>query len=256
MTAQVDPITFEIVRHRLFRVVEEAVITLKNVSGSAITNEGHDLMVSLYTAERRAADGGRRLPASSELRLGGVQGHPSPLQRAHQRRGHVPPERSLHGGAAYVGRLYRVADPFRRRAGRLVGVLRPCQRHRGDEPRRLLSGRQGHLHRRVLVTGPAHHRSRPGLRRRPRYDPEHGPRAGAGRARLSLDDRLQQCGAPTPAGAVREIRHRCRDAGERHPDRAIRAAACARGCASCRTAAGSRASTWTSPAGRSRSAWP
>ena len=57
--APVDPITFEIVRHRLFRVVEEAVITLKNVSGSAITNEGHDLMVSLYTA-----DGG--------LLLGGV----------------------------------------------------------------------------------------------------------------------------------------------------------------------------------------
>ena len=59
MTPKVDPITFEIIRHRLYRVVEEAVITLKHVSGSAITNEGHDLMVSLYTA-----DGG--------LLLGGV----------------------------------------------------------------------------------------------------------------------------------------------------------------------------------------
>ncbi len=59
MTETVDPITFEIIRHRLYRVVEEAVITLKHVSGSAITNEGHDLMVSLYTA-----DGG--------LLLGGV----------------------------------------------------------------------------------------------------------------------------------------------------------------------------------------
>ncbi len=59
MTESVDPITFEIIRHRLYRVVEEAVITLKHVSGSAITNEGHDLMVSLYTA-----DGG--------LLLGGV----------------------------------------------------------------------------------------------------------------------------------------------------------------------------------------
>jgi N-methylhydantoinase B len=54
----VDPITFEIVRHRLFRVVEEAVITLKHVSGSAITNEGHDLMVSLYTAEGELLMGG------------------------------------------------------------------------------------------------------------------------------------------------------------------------------------------------------
>ena len=41
----IDPVTFAIIRHRLFRVVDEAVITLKNVSGSAITNEGHDLMV-------------------------------------------------------------------------------------------------------------------------------------------------------------------------------------------------------------------
>ena len=41
-----DPITFSIIRHRLFRIVDEAVITLKHVSGSAITNEGHDLMVS------------------------------------------------------------------------------------------------------------------------------------------------------------------------------------------------------------------
>jgi len=54
----VDPITFEIIRHRLFRVVEEAVITLKNVSGSATTNEGHDLMVSLYTADGGLLMGG------------------------------------------------------------------------------------------------------------------------------------------------------------------------------------------------------
>ncbi len=58
MSAELDPITFEIVRHRLFRVVEEAVITLKNVSGSAITNEGHDLMVSLYTADGGLLMGG------------------------------------------------------------------------------------------------------------------------------------------------------------------------------------------------------
>src|SRR5690242_5382371 len=53
-----DPITFSIIRHRLFRVVEEAVITLKHVSGSAITNEGHDLMVSLYQADGSLLMGG------------------------------------------------------------------------------------------------------------------------------------------------------------------------------------------------------
>jgi N-methylhydantoinase B len=54
----IDPITFSIVRHRLFRIVEEAVITLKQVSGSAITNEGHDLMVSLYRADGSLLMGG------------------------------------------------------------------------------------------------------------------------------------------------------------------------------------------------------
>jgi N-methylhydantoinase B len=54
----VDPVTFSIIRHRLFRVVEEAVVTLKHVSGSAITNEGHDLMVSLYRADGSLLMGG------------------------------------------------------------------------------------------------------------------------------------------------------------------------------------------------------
>jgi N-methylhydantoinase B len=56
--SEVDSITFEIVRHRLFRTIEEAVITLKQVSGSATTNEGHDLMVSLYTRDGELLMGG------------------------------------------------------------------------------------------------------------------------------------------------------------------------------------------------------
>jgi N-methylhydantoinase B len=53
-----DPVTFSIIRHRLFRVTDEAVITLKHVSGSAITNEGHDLMVGLYRADGSLLMGG------------------------------------------------------------------------------------------------------------------------------------------------------------------------------------------------------
>ena len=45
-------------RHRLFRIVDEAVITLKHVSRSAITNEGHDLTVSLYRADGSLLMGG------------------------------------------------------------------------------------------------------------------------------------------------------------------------------------------------------
>lgn len=47
---KVDPTTFELIRHKFFGVIDEAVVALKNVSGSPTTNEGHDLMVSLYRA--------------------------------------------------------------------------------------------------------------------------------------------------------------------------------------------------------------
>src|SRR5438034_2253763 len=47
-TTEVDPVTFEIIRHKLVQVTEETIIALENVSGSPITNEGHDMMASLY----------------------------------------------------------------------------------------------------------------------------------------------------------------------------------------------------------------
>jgi N-methylhydantoinase B len=54
----VDPVTFEIVKHRLVQVTEETIIALENVSGSPITNEGHDLMASLYKADGGLMVGG------------------------------------------------------------------------------------------------------------------------------------------------------------------------------------------------------
>lgn len=53
-----DPVTFQIIRHRLLLVIEEAIIALENVSGSPITNEGHDLMVSLYKRDGGLMVGG------------------------------------------------------------------------------------------------------------------------------------------------------------------------------------------------------
>lgn len=54
----VDPVTFQIIRHKLLQVIDEAVIALENVSGSPITNEGHDMMVSLYKADGGLMVGG------------------------------------------------------------------------------------------------------------------------------------------------------------------------------------------------------
>ena len=53
-----DPVTFQIIKHRLTRVTDEAVEALKRVSGAPNTNEGHDLMVALYTKEGDLLTGG------------------------------------------------------------------------------------------------------------------------------------------------------------------------------------------------------
>jgi N-methylhydantoinase B len=54
----VDPFTFEIIRHKLFRVTEEAVVALESVSGTPISAEAHDLMVSLYRDDGALMVGG------------------------------------------------------------------------------------------------------------------------------------------------------------------------------------------------------
>jgi N-methylhydantoinase B len=58
MLTTIDPITFQIIRHKLLRILEEGVAALKNVSGSPQTNEAHDLMVALYKADGSLMVGG------------------------------------------------------------------------------------------------------------------------------------------------------------------------------------------------------
>lgn len=58
LIVDVDPVTFEIIRHKLYSVMDETIIALENVSGSPITNEGHDLMASLYKADGGLMVGG------------------------------------------------------------------------------------------------------------------------------------------------------------------------------------------------------
>lgn len=53
-----DPFIFQIIRQRLNQVIDEAIVALENVSGSPITNEGHDMMVSLYDSTGGLAVGG------------------------------------------------------------------------------------------------------------------------------------------------------------------------------------------------------
>ena len=107
-----DPITFSIIRHRLFRIVDEAVITLKHVSGSAITNEGHDLMVSLYRADGSLLMGGvgflHHLTSAAEACKAIIRRFEGRISEGDV----YPPQRSLYGGAAHLRHLSRRADPL------------------------------------------------------------------------------------------------------------------------------------------------
>jgi len=49
--AAIDPITFEVIRHKLQAITEEQAITLKNVSGSPVVTEATDFNVGIYLAD-------------------------------------------------------------------------------------------------------------------------------------------------------------------------------------------------------------
>jgi N-methylhydantoinase B len=50
-SAAIDPITFEVIRHKLEAITEEQAITLKNVSGSPVVTEATDFNVGIYLAD-------------------------------------------------------------------------------------------------------------------------------------------------------------------------------------------------------------
>ncbi|MGH6884280.1 MAG: hydantoinase B/oxoprolinase family protein, partial [Hypericibacter sp.] len=50
-TSRIDPITFEVIRHKLQAITEEQAITLKRVSGSPVVTEATDFNNGLYLAD-------------------------------------------------------------------------------------------------------------------------------------------------------------------------------------------------------------
>ena len=93
----VDSFTFEIIRHRLFRIIDEAVITLKHVSGSSPTVDGHDLLVGLYRADGSL--------------LMGVLGYLHVLPGAGQAVKHIIKEYSENPGI-FEGDTFLLNDPY------------------------------------------------------------------------------------------------------------------------------------------------
>ena len=186
-----DPVTFSIIRHRLFRVVEEAVITLKHVSGSAITNEGHDLMVSLYQADGSLLMGGvgflHHLTSAAEACKAIIRSFPAASVKATCSFLNDPYTAALH-----TSDIYLVAPIHH--GGKLV-AWSACFVHVSDigamNPGRLRSRSAGHIHRGLFLARHQVHRSRRVETGRVGHDPQHGPQPRNGRARSALHDRVQ-----------------------------------------------------------------
>jgi transcriptional regulator with XRE-family HTH domain len=209
----VDPMTFPIIRHRLFRILDEMVITLKHVSGSAITNEGHDLMVSLCRADGTLLMGGvgvlHHLTSAAEACKAIIRRFAGDVHEGDVLLPNDPCTAALHASDIYrVAPISGGADPLRRPAGRLGGLFRARRRRRRRQPGRLCPAGARHLLRRVLVARDEADGPRHAAPRRAGHDPEHGPLARDGDARPALDDRLLQRGARPDAGADRQVRPR------------------------------------------------
>ena len=58
---EIDPITFEVIRHRLQSITDEQAITLKSVSGSPIVTEATDFCCGLYMPDGSIATMGRQV---------------------------------------------------------------------------------------------------------------------------------------------------------------------------------------------------
>ena len=190
-----DPITFSIIRHRLFRVIDEAVITLKQVSGSAITNEGHDLMVSLYRADGSLLMGGvgflHHLTSAAEACKAVIRRFEGDIGEGDVFLTNCPYTAALH-----TSDIYLVAPIHH--GGRLVAwsaCFVPCLRHRRHGTRRIQPGFARYLHRRLQLARYQAGRRRGDAPRCDGYGAQHGARAGDGGTRPLLHDRGQQCGA-------------------------------------------------------------
>ena len=58
MTLAIDPITFEVIKHRLWQITDEQAIAIKTISASPIVVEGNDFNVGIFTPEGRTVTAG------------------------------------------------------------------------------------------------------------------------------------------------------------------------------------------------------
>ena len=107
--------------------------------------------VALYP-RRRTADGRRRLSAPSHQRGRSLQGDHPPLRSDEIAQGDIYLLNDPYTAALHTSDVYLVSPiHYRRRAGRLVRLLRACQRYRRDQSGRFLAAGARHFLGRLFV---------------------------------------------------------------------------------------------------------
>ena len=62
LSSSIDPITFEVLKHRLWAITEEGAATLRNVSGSPTVSQSNDCNVAVLNAAGEGVMIGATLP--------------------------------------------------------------------------------------------------------------------------------------------------------------------------------------------------
>src|ERR671913_348386 len=73
IVSKVDPITFEILSHRLYQIAKEMGTTLERVGGTVNTTQMHDYMASLYLANGDVLSPGGNSPGATEICQEGIR---------------------------------------------------------------------------------------------------------------------------------------------------------------------------------------
>ena len=116
IVTSVDPITFEILSHRVYQIAREMGTTLERVGGTVNTTQMHDYMAALYLADGDVLCAGDAM--GWHVACAGVAVKRI-IERFEKAGGIYPgryfsPQRSLRGGDPPIGRLRGFADSFQR----------------------------------------------------------------------------------------------------------------------------------------------
>ena len=213
---RVDPITFEILRHRLWSINEEGANTLERVSGSLIASEVHDMNTSIMTAT------GDSLVIAPYMLVHAISMETiakDVVATCADNPG-IRPDDMFLTNDPFAGAQHQMdvvvlgRHPLRGRAHRLGRLDDPPDRPRRTGPGPGAGRREGHLRRAAAVPADEDRRGRRAAQRPGAPVPAHVARRRDGAARPHRDDRREQRREGARPGALPAVRRRDGEGGD------------------------------------------